>query len=179
MSRATAPIPTSAPSLAWQYTKQMDKHLLFANAQLSMASNKYNNITFTAEGFPNDFMDDITFANQYAEDGKPSGTEGISRTCGGLFSVNYSYDERYLFDANYRLSGSSETGSNNRWGSFWSVGGGWNIHNEKFIKSLKVVDRLKLRASFGYTGSQASAPMTPWPPSATTTPATMAAWALM
>ena len=140
--------------LGLQYTRQIDKHLVFANAQLSMTSNKYNNITFSAEGFPNDFMDDITFANQYAENGKPSGTEGISRTCGGLFSVNYSYDERYLFDANYRLSGSSETGSNNRWGSFWSVGGGWNIHNEKFIKNLKVIDRLKLRASFGYTGSQ-------------------------
>lgn len=140
--------------LGLQYSKQWGKHLLFSNAQWSMTNNKYNDITYTAEGFPNDFMDDITFAVQYAESGRPTGTEGISRTVGGLLSVNYSYDERYLFDANYRLSGSSETGSDNRWGSFWSVGGGWNAHNEKFVRSLGFIDRLKLRASFGYTGSQ-------------------------
>ena len=140
--------------LGVQYSKQLGKHLIFSNAQLSMTNNKYTNIYYAAEGFPNDFMDDITFAAQYAKSGRPTGTEGISRTCGGLLSVNYSYDERYLFDANYRLTGSSETGDNNRWGSFWSVGGGWNIHNEQFVKKLGFIDRLKLRASFGYTGSQ-------------------------
>lgn len=140
--------------LGAQYSKQIGKHLIFSNGQLSMANNSYNTVGIAAEGFPNDFMDDITFAVQYAKNSRPTGTEGISRNCGGLLSVNYSYDERYLFDANYRLTGSSETGSNNRWGSFWSVGGGWNIHNEKFIKKLGFIDRLKLRASFGYTGSQ-------------------------
>jgi TonB-linked SusC/RagA family outer membrane protein len=140
--------------LGLSYSKQIDKHLIFTNAQLSMTDNQYSTVGVTAEGFPNDFMDDITFAVQYAKNSKPTGIEGISRSCGGLLSVNYSYDERYLFDANYRLTGSSEAGSQNRWGSFWSLGGGWNMHNEKFIKNLKVIDRLKLRASFGYTGSQ-------------------------
>ena len=140
--------------LGLQWSKQLDKHLIFTNMMLSMSDNNYNTVGVTAEGFPNDFMDDISFAVQYKENSRPSGTEGISRTCGGLLSLNYSYDERYLFDANYRLSGSSETGSKNRWGHFWSVGGGWNMHNESFIKSLGLFDRLKLRASFGYTGSQ-------------------------
>lgn len=140
--------------LGLQYSKQVGKHLVFSNAQLSMSDNTYSSVGIQAEGFPNDFMDDITFAVQYAKNSRPIGSEGISRSCGGLLSVNYSYDERYLFDANYRLSGSSETGSQNRWGSFWSVGGGWNAHNEKFIKKLGFIDRLKLRGSFGYTGSQ-------------------------
>lgn len=140
--------------LGFQYSKQVGKHLVFSNAQLSMSDNTYSSVGIQAEGFPNDFMDDITFAVQYAKNSRPIGSEGISRSCGGLLSVNYSYDERYLFDANYRLSGSSETGSQNRWGSFWSVGGGWNAHNEKFIKKLGFIDRLKLRGSFGYTGSQ-------------------------
>ena len=140
--------------LGLQYSKQVGKHLVFSNAQLSMSDNTYSSVGIQAEGFPNDFMDDITFAVQYAKNSRPFGSEGISRSCGGLLSVNYSYDERYLFDANYRLSGSSETGSQNRWGSFWSVGGGWNAHNEKFIKKLGFIDRLKLRGSFGYTGSQ-------------------------
>ncbi len=140
--------------LGVQWSKQMKQHLVFVNAQLSMADNKYNTTSVTAEGFPNDFMDDIKFAVQYAKDAKPEGTEGISRNCGGLLSVNYSFDERYLFDANYRLMGSSEAGKDNRWGSFWSVGAGWNMHNESFIKQLGWVNRLKLRASYGFTGSQ-------------------------
>lgn len=143
--------------LGVNYGHQWGKHLLFANTQLNMSSNNYNTTGVLAEGFPNDFMDDIKFAVQYAEKSAPTGNEGISRSCGGILSVNYSYDERYLFDANYRLSGSSETGRNNRWGSFWSVGAGWNMQNEAFMQDLfdsGIVNRLKLRASYGYTGSQ-------------------------
>jgi hypothetical protein len=132
-----------------------EKHLLFFNGQLNMSNNTYSTAAMTAEGFANDNMNDITFAVQYEKNGKPTGTEGISRSCGALASINYSYDNRFLFDANYRLTGSSETGSNNRWGSFWSIGGGWNIHNEPWMKSAKdIVNQLKLRGSFGYTGSQ-------------------------
>lgn len=140
--------------LGVSWSHQYGKHLIFTNAQLSMTDNTYNTTYMKAEGFPNDFMDDITFAVQYAEGGKPTGTEGISRSCGGLLSLNYSWNERFLFDANYRLTGSSEAGRDNRWGSFWSLGGGWNLHNEKFIKDLGFINRLKVRGSFGYTGSQ-------------------------
>ena len=136
------------------YSVQLDKHLIFLNGQLNMSDVSYESAAMTAEGFPNDQMNDITFAVQYAENESPTGEENVSRSCGGLISLNYSFDERYLFDANYRLTGSSETGANNRWGSFWSVGGGWNIHNEPFLRGNSVLNRLKLRASFGYTGSQ-------------------------
>ena len=136
------------------YSKQLGKHLIFGNLQLSMSDNQYSTVGVVAEGFPNDYMDYIGFAVQYAENSSPTSTEGISRSCGGLLSLNYSWDERFLFDANYRLTGSSEAGDDNRWGSFWSLGAGWNLHNEKFIKSLKFINRFKPRASFGYTGSQ-------------------------
>lgn len=136
------------------YSLQFDKHLIFLNAQVNMSNNVYSTVKVEAEGFPNDYMNDISFAIQYAKDKKPTGEEGISRSCGGLLSLNYSYDERYLIDANYRLSGSSETGADNRWGSFWSVGAGWNVHKERFLSDQEVINRLKLRASFGYTGSQ-------------------------
>ncbi|MBR1463066.1 MAG: SusC/RagA family TonB-linked outer membrane protein [Prevotella sp.] len=140
--------------LGMQWSKMWAKNLLFINGQLNISDTKFNTTGLTAEGFPNDFMDDIKFGVAYAKESKPTGSEGITRNCGGLLSLNYSYDERYLFDANYRLMGSSEAGNKNRWGSFWSVGAGWNIHNEPFLKDSKVVNRLKLRASYGYTGSQ-------------------------
>ncbi|MBP1617127.1 MAG: TonB-dependent receptor plug [Bacteroidetes bacterium] len=136
------------------YSLTKDKHLLFFNGQVNLSDNTYSSSAITAEGFPSDKISDISAALQYEDDGRPTGTEGISRSCGALASVNYSFDNKYLFDGNYRLSGSSEAGANNRWNSFWSIGGGWNIHNEAFLKESSAVKKLKLRGSYGYTGSQ-------------------------
>ena len=52
------------------------------------------------------------------------------------------------------IDGSSQFGKDNKFAPFYSVGIGWNAHNEKFMKNVKWIDKLKLRASFGQTGSQ-------------------------
>ncbi|WP_163716016.1 SusC/RagA family TonB-linked outer membrane protein [Mangrovibacterium lignilyticum] len=140
--------------LGVSYSFVKGKHLVFMNGQANFAGNSYDRVVVAAEGFPNDQMDHIIFGAQYADGGKPTGAEGISHSAGGLLSTNYSYDERYLFDANYRLTGSSEYGENKRWGSFWSVGAGWNMHKEAFLVGNPVISLLKLRFSMGYTGSQ-------------------------
>ncbi|MGN0068881.1 MAG: SusC/RagA family TonB-linked outer membrane protein [Prevotella sp.] len=131
-----------------------EKHYVFGNAGWSISENRYEEIVYKAEGFPSDRMDDILFARQYAKGGKPNGSEATTRDVGFLSVLNYSYDERYLLDASYRANASSQFGKNSRWGGFWSVGAGWNIHNEPFMKGNKDFDRLKLRGSVGYTGSQ-------------------------
>lgn len=141
--------------LGVNYSIQFNKHLLFFNAQANFSHYTYSNSVVKAEGFPNDNMDDISFGVQYdSTTGKPTGSEGIQRSVGGIGSLNYSFDNRYLFDANYRLTGSSEFGANNRWGSFWSLGAGWNLHEELFLKDVQWLNLFKLRLSTGYTGSQ-------------------------
>ena len=59
-----------------------------------------------------------------------------------------------MLDVNYRLTGSSDFGADKRWGHFYSFGAGWNVHEEKFLKDVVWINRIKLRASTGYTGSQ-------------------------
>ena len=141
--------------LGVNYSESFGKHLLFVNGQVNFTNYRYDLTRMGAEGFPNDNMDHVIFGVQYeSENGSPTGYEGVSRSVGGIASVNYSYDDRYLFDANYRLTGSSEFGANNRWGSFWSVGAGWNIHSEAFLRGNPWVNQLRLRLSTGYTGSQ-------------------------
>jgi TonB-linked SusC/RagA family outer membrane protein len=137
--------------VAWSLTRE--KQMLFVNAQLSISQNKYDYYTVDVEGFPNKNMNHIIFGVNYYGT-KPPGAEGISREFGGIASVNYSYDDRYLLDANYRLTGSSEFGANKRWGHFYSIGAGWNLHEEKFMEGAAWLDRLKARVSTGYTGSQ-------------------------
>ncbi|WP_185955140.1 SusC/RagA family TonB-linked outer membrane protein [Solitalea koreensis] len=137
------------------YSKTIEKHSVFANVGANMSEKSYENVTFQTEGFPNDRMTDILFANQYSRyNNRPTGSEGTTRDVGLLSVFSYMYDSRFLADVSYRTSASSQFGSNNRWGNFWSTGLGWNMHNEEFIKKLNVFDRLKLRSSIGSTGSQ-------------------------
>ena len=136
------------------YSHSWKKHVLFANGGASIRSSKSENYLHEAVGFPNDKMDNIIFAKQYAENSKPTGSESIDREVGFLFSANYSYDDRYLADFSLRANASSQFGADNRWGTFWSAGLGWNLHNEAFFKDSDVVKQLRLRASMGYTGSQ-------------------------
>ena len=150
---------TLTTDVALNYSKTWnEKHVLFANTQWSLGETKSESVTFQAEGFANDKLDYITHAQQYLEGGKPSGSESVSRETSILASVNYSYDSRYLFDGNYRANASSLFGADKRWGHFWSLGIGWNIHNEMFFSNIQWMNlwlqRLKLRASTGYTGSQ-------------------------
>jgi TonB-linked SusC/RagA family outer membrane protein len=136
------------------YSKRWSNHLFFVNAGWSLNSSVSRSMTVMAEGFPNDRMDDISFARQYVQGTRPSSSESTVRDLGVLGALNYSYADRYLFDASYRASASSQFGRENRWGSFWSIGIGWNLHHESFMKNVTFLQQLKLRASIGYTGSQ-------------------------
>ncbi len=135
------------------YSKQLDKHLIFANAQYSISTEKTSFQNFEGRGFY-EGATEITQARSYQEEASPYGSDETVREIGIIASVNYSFDNRFLFDANYRANASSLYGANSRWGHFWSVGAGWNVHNEKFMKNIEWIDRFKLRGSFGYTGSQ-------------------------
>ncbi|SMC88096.1 SusC/RagA family TonB-linked outer membrane protein [Pedobacter nyackensis] len=136
------------------YSKVWGKHVLYTNVGANIREDNSENYLYSAIGFPNDKMDNIIFAKQYALNGKPSGTESINRELGGLAAANYSFDNRYFADLSVRTTASSQFGTNSRWGSFWSAGAGWNLHNEKFLQGNKTITHLKLRGSMGYTGSQ-------------------------
>lgn len=68
--------------------------------------------------------------------------------------VMYNYDDKYLVSASIRRDGSSRFGKNNKWGWFPAVSLGWRISRENFMKDIKWIDELKLRAGYGETGNQ-------------------------
>ena len=67
--------------------------------------------------------------------------------------VNYNYDEKYLFEFNIRRDGSSKFGPGNRYGNFPSASAGWRVSQEDFMKEVKLISDLKLRASWGVSGN--------------------------
>lgn len=141
-------------SLVMTYFYQMEKHVLNANLGWNLQESVTRQFTVKTEGFPNENLDYISFATQYEKAGSPSGDEYTSRLVGFLGNLNYSYDERYLLDLSFREDASSRFGSDKRWAPFWSVGLGWNLQNEGFLKDVTFINRLKIRGSYGLTGSQ-------------------------
>ena len=71
-----------------------------------------------------------------------------------LGRVNYSFKNKYLFTSSMRIDGSARFGQNNRFGYFPSAAVAWRINEEEFLKNNKVINDLKLRASYGVTGNQ-------------------------
>lgn len=145
---------TLSADVTASWTKQWDRQMLIVNGAWSLNSTTSQTHGMEAWGFTNNHVDYITFARQYADNGRPSGSEGKTRSIGITGAANYSYNDRYLADVSLRYNGSSIFGSDNRWGTFWSAGIGWNAHNESFLREVTWVNMLKLRGSYGLTGNQ-------------------------
>lgn len=131
-----------------------EKHQLYVGLDYSVASDKSTNYAFVFEGYPNGSMNFIGNAGGYEKDAMPKGTKSISRRLGFTGNVNYTYDGRYYVDLSARVDGSSTFGSDKKYAPFWSAGLGWNLHNESFLKGNEVLTTLRLKASYGQTGSQ-------------------------
>lgn len=131
-----------------------DLHQLFAGIGVTVNEDRSESYSIVGEGISVDNMDFLGMANQYMKDGRPDGSESISRGVGALFNLNYTYDRRYFIDLNGKYDGSSQFGANNHFAPFWSTGIGWNIQNEKFMENISWINIARLRASYGITGSQ-------------------------
>ncbi len=67
--------------------------------------------------------------------------------------LNYNLNNKYYMTASIRRDASSRFGVNNRWGTFYSVGGSWRLSEEPFFQDIDFLSNLKLRASFGTSGN--------------------------
>ncbi|HMK05131.1 MAG TPA: TonB-dependent receptor [Ferruginibacter sp.] len=67
--------------------------------------------------------------------------------------VNYTYDNRFALQLTARVDGSSKFGTNNKHGFFPAISGAWTLSEEKFIKNVRQINFLKLRASYGIVGN--------------------------
>lgn len=144
-----------AAKLVGNYIHNFDNDgtMLTLNLGGEIKRSKSTSSTLVATGFLSDEQNDIAYATTYPDGGKPSGSEDLSASLGGFLAANFMWKNRYVLDGSYRVSGSSKFGSDHRYAPFWSVGAGWNIHNEEFAKKLGWINTLRLRGSYGYTGS--------------------------
>lgn len=146
-------------SLVLSYFGQYGEgHALSLNGGWNVQQSSTDYSSYTIYGFPNQQLDHPAMGAGFLEGSTVGGDATMTRLMGFFGNANYSYMDRYFVDASVRLDGSSMFGSNKRWGTFWSAGLGWNLHNETFMKDVTWVNQLRLRASTGYTGSQSFYP---------------------
>ena len=140
-------------SLDISYGKTFGKHTVNAIGGMQISENNSNLSMFQAIGYSSDLFSNPNFANGYPEGGRPSSSISKSRTASYYANFNYGYQLRYLLDFNLRTDGSSVYGVNNPFSTTWSLGLGWNIHNEDFFNKNGVLNYLKLRYSVGNPGN--------------------------
>ncbi|MEH6304835.1 TonB-dependent receptor [Olivibacter sp. CPCC 100613] len=70
--------------------------------------------------------------------------------------MTYTYDNRYNISGSLRRDGSSSFPVNSKWGTFYSIGGSWNIANEHFMENQNLFDYLRLRVGYGQVGNDIS-----------------------
>ncbi len=130
------------------------KHQVMFSVGSEVSTNNQQSYGFTVTGFSDDRYTTPNFAIQYIENGRASGYESLTRSVGVFANVNYIYDNRFFFDGSFRYDGSSQFGSEERFAPYWSMGAGWNLHNEQFVRdNTTAFDILKLRYSYGVTGN--------------------------
>lgn len=71
-----------------------------------------------------------------------------------ISQVSYGYKEKYFLTGSYRVDGSTNFPRSNRYGSFPAISAAWLLSNEPFLQQSSIVDNLKLRLSYGVTGTQ-------------------------
>lgn len=143
------------------YNNKWDKHSVTVLAGQTARKDKSYVTTGTAYNVPFRTEGDL-----YLRLGNASGRliedSGTINTANSYFGrVNYSFSDKYLLNASFRADAASQFyGGGDLWGYFPSIGAGWVITNEEFMKDQNIFTNLKLRGSWGKVGN-ANVPINP------------------
>lgn len=141
----------------FQYTTQntldyrfriKDRHSINLTAVQEFSKYKYSVLVGQGSNLPNEFMYNLSVAS-----------DGFSAYSGYddrmsiryIGMASYSFDQKYLIDASYSYQGDSRFSK--KFGNFYAVGVGWNLHRENFLIDSEIVNELRLRAGHGVTGN--------------------------
>lgn len=138
------------------YNKDFGKHTINAVAAFETQSYRYSSVTGSATDltFPELKYDNLAQAKTMQTASGYSMWTLVSY----LARVNYSYAGKYMASVSVRRDGSSKFAKGNQFSTFPAAAVAWTINKENFMQNVPVISTLKLRASWGLTGSQAIEP---------------------
>lgn len=143
---------------SYYFTANAEKKIGNHNFNLMLGASRESFSDKYLMGYRRDFIYDTYEVINAGADNETKGNNGtmdewLLVSAFGRF--NYSYKDRYLFEANMRHDGSSRFSKNNQWATFPSFSAGWRISEENFMQSSKnIINQLKIRGSWGKLGNQ-------------------------
>ncbi|MGA9648281.1 MULTISPECIES: TonB-dependent receptor [Pedobacter] len=132
------------------YNKSIGKHNFDVLVGQEAYRNKFDGITAMATGYGFAGQTELVSAST---PGTASSSYTEARFESYFSRANYDYEGKYFLSGSFRRDGFSAFGPDNKFGNFWSVGGAWRLKQENFMKDVRFIDDLKLRASYGVTGN--------------------------
>lgn len=141
----------------FRYRNRLNAHRIDATLVTTYEQNAIRSLFNKARGFANDNTSFYNFnvaeeifvpISQYREVGLLS----------ALARVGYNYNRKYFIDVNARIDASSKFAENKKSAVFPSVAISWALSKERFIRRIKQINNLKLRLSYGKTGSNPISP---------------------
>lgn len=136
-----------------QFDKAIDGHRLsvLVGSEAIKSQGYFSNQT--GRDFPDQDKNLVYLGNGM---GEPAVSEGrYAFTLLSFFGkVDYDLNDKYQVSASLRQDGSSRFAAANKWGTFYAVSGGWNLHNEAFLQNSDLISQLKLRVGYGEIGNQ-------------------------
>lgn len=136
-----------------EYQKTFGKHFLKAMVGTSYENYRSQSLSAGRKNFPIDGLIDLNAGSTAGEDLSNGGGLTDNKLLSYFGRLNYSFNDKYLFEANMRADASSSFYKSNRWGYFPSFSAGWKIDREEFLQNVTWIANLKLRASWGQLGN--------------------------
>lgn len=132
------------------------KHNFEAMAGTSATTSRWENLSGSRSHFSPDYNNVIFGLNGGNKGGLRGQSQGYSKWAimSYLARVSYNYDSKYYITANFRADGSSKLAPGHRWGFFPSVSAAWRLSGESWLKDVRWLNDLKLRAGWGQQGNQ-------------------------
>lgn len=134
--------------LTWK--QSYGDHNITATGVASFQTDNFQSIFGEAHNFPGNGIQELSAASTPVT--LTSNATNLGQI-GYLLRVNYDYKGKYLLSASVRRDGSSALGSDFHYGTFPAVSAGWRISDEDWMKEVKSISNLKLRASYGKLGN--------------------------
>ena len=122
-------------------------------AGTSYEDNKYESLSGSRKNFPTETLESMGAGSSAPEDISNGASMSNYKLMSYFGRINYSFKDRYLFEANVRTDGSSRFYKSERWGWFPSFSAGWRVSEEEFMKPITWINNLKIRASYGTLGN--------------------------
>lgn len=133
------------------YNRTFDKHSVSGVVGFTSQEEVFKSNSLTSNRYPNNLVPSLSAVSGIITNGTSDVSEWSMLSY--LARVNYNFKSKYYLSGSIRSDGSSRFGADRKYGVFPSVAAAWRISNETFLKEVRSLNELKLRASYGETGN--------------------------